>query len=374
MTSASEEAISGQRIVKIFESGLFEFKKFSQIVIRNRKMQTKLAQLSGANSFVIEVLASISLALVVYYSVGRFTPGEFAAFVGALLMLISPIKKLTGINEQIQIGIAAAISIFSVMDEKEELDTGKKKLKSITGHIEFRNVTFSYRKIKKIVLNKLNLKIMPGEKIALVGKSGGGKTSLVNLIPRFYDLDSGSILIDKNNITDIKINNLRHHISLVSQDTILFNDSIYNNIAYGGLKNIDAKKVKQAAKAANALEFINKLPDGFDHKIGDRGVRLSGGQKQRIAIARAILKNAPILLLDEATSALDSESEKLVQQALDNLMQGRTSIVIAHRLSTVINADRIVVIDNGEIVEIGTHQNLLKAKKNYSQLYKKGFS
>jgi subfamily B ATP-binding cassette protein MsbA len=373
MTSASEEAISGQRIVKIFESSLFEFKKFSQIVIRNRKMQTKLAQLSGANSFVIEVLASISLALVVYYSVGRFTPGEFAAFVGALLMLISPIKKLTGINEQIQIGIAAAISIFSVMDEKKEIDTGKKKLQKIIGHIEFKNVTFSYDKIKKPVLENINFQIKPGEKIALVGKSGGGKTSLINLIPRFYDLDSGSILIDKTNITDIKLNDLRHHLSLVSQDTILFNDTIYNNIAYGSLKNTDSKKVKQAAKAANALEFIDKLPNGFNHKIGDRGVRLSGGQKQRIAIARAILKNAPILLLDEATSALDSESEKLVQQALDNLMYGRTSIVIAHRLSTVKNADRIVVIDNGEIVEVGTHQNLIKSKKYYFRLYKKGF-
>ena len=374
MTSASEEAISGQRIVKIFESSIFEFKKFSQIVLRNRKMQTKLAQLSGANSFVIEVLASISLALVVYYSVGRFTPGEFAAFVGALLMLISPIKKLTGINEQIQVGLAAAISIFSVMDEKKEIDTGKKKLKKITGHIEFKNVSFSYEKIKKPVLSKVNLQIKPGEKIALVGKSGGGKTSLVNLIPRFYDLDSGSILIDKVNITDIKLNNLRHQLSLVSQDTILFNDTIYNNIAYGGLKNSNPRKVKQAAKGANAIEFINKLPDGFNHKIGDRGVRLSGGQKQRIAIARAILKNAPILLLDEATSALDSESEKLVQQALDNLMRGRTSIVIAHRLSTVRNADRIVVIDNGEIVEVGTHQGLLRLKKYYFRLYKKGFS
>ena len=374
MTSASEEAISGQRIVKIFESSFFEFKKFAEIVIRNRKMQTKLAQLSGTNSFVIEVLASISLALVVYYSVGRFTPGEFAAFVGGLLMLISPIKKLTGINEQIQIGIAAALSIFSVMDEEKEVDTGKNKLKKITGDIEFKNVTFSYEKTKKYVLKNINLKIKPGEKVALVGKSGGGKTSLVNLIPRFYDLDSGSILIDKTNITDIKLNDLRHHLSLVSQDTILFNDTIYNNIAYGSLKNTDSKKVKQAAKAANALEFINKLPDGFNHKIGDRGVLLSGGQKQRIAIARAILKNAPILLLDEATSALDSESEKLVQQALDNLMNGRTSIVIAHRLSTVRNADRIVVINDGEILEVGTHEKLLKSKKYYYRLYQKGFS
>ncbi len=374
MTSASEQAISGQRIVKIFESSLFEFKKFSQIVIRNRKMQTKLAQLSGANSFVIEVLASISLALVVYYSVGRFTPGEFAAFVGALLMLISPIKKLTAINEQIQIGIAAAISIFSVMDEVKEKDTGKKVFKKINGQIEFKNVSFSYERIKKPVLKNINFTIKPGEKIALVGKSGGGKTSLVNLIPRFYELDSGSILIDKINITQIKLNDLRHHLSLVSQDTILFNDTIYNNIAYGNLNKMDFKKVKNAAKAANAIEFIEKLPDGFNHQIGDRGVRLSGGQKQRIAIARAILKNAPILLLDEATSALDSESEKLVQQALDNLMHGRTSIVIAHRLSTVMNADRIMVIDNGEIIEVGTHQSLLKSKKHYFRLYKKGFS
>jgi len=374
MTSVSEQAISGQRIVKIFESSLFEFKKFSQIVIRNRKMQTKLAQLSGANSFVIEVLASISLALVVYYSVGRFTPGEFAAFVGALLMLISPIKKLTAINEQIQIGIAAAISIFSVMDEVKEKDTGKKVFKKINGQIEFKNVSFSYERIKKPVLKNINFTIKPGEKIALVGKSGGGKTSLVNLIPRFYELDSGSILIDKINITQIKLNDLRHHLSLVSQDTILFNDTIYNNIAYGNLNKMDFKKVKNAAKAANAIEFIEKLPDGFNHQIGDRGVRLSGGQKQRIAIARAILKNAPILLLDEATSALDSESEKLVQQALDNLMHGRTSIVIAHRLSTVMNADRIMVIDNGEIIEVGTHQSLLKSKKHYFRLYKKGFS
>ena len=374
MTSASEQAISGQRIVKIFESSFFEFKKFSEIVIRNRKMQTKLAQLSGANSFVIEVLASISLALVVYYSVGKFTPGEFAAFVGALLMLISPIKKLTAINEQIQIGIAAAVSIFSVMDETKEVDTGKKIFKKITGHIEFKKVSFSYEKIKKPILKDINLVIKPGEKIALVGKSGGGKTSLINLIPRFYELDSGSIFIDKTNITQIKLNDLRHHLSLVSQDTILFNDTIHNNIAYGKLNKIDFKKVKNAAKAANAIEFIEKLPDGFNHQIGDRGVRLSGGQKQRIAIARAILKDAPILLLDEATSALDSESEKLVQQALDNLMHGRTSIVIAHRLSTVMNADRIAVIDNGKIIEVGTHQSLLKSKKHYFRLYKKGFS
>ena len=374
MTSASEEAISGQRIVKIFESSLLEFKKFAEIVIRNRKMQTKLAQLSGTNGFVIEVLASISLALVVYYSVGRFTPGEFAAFVGALLMLISPIKKLTAINEQIQIGIAAAKSIFSVMDENREIDVGKKTLKKIYGHIEFRKVSFSYEKIKKSVLKNINLIIKPGEKIALVGKSGGGKTSLINLIPRFYDLESGSILIDNTDINKIKLSDLRHHLSLVSQDIILFNDTIYNNIAYGSLNKVNSQKVRKAAKAANAIEFIDKLPDGFNHKIGGRGVRLSGGQKQRIAIARAILKNAPILLLDEATSALDSESEKFVQEALDNLMKGRTTIVIAHRLSTIINADRIVVIDNGEIVEIGTHQSLLKSKKHYFRLYKKGFS
>jgi len=372
MTRVSEEAISAQRIVKIFGAAKFELSRFSIINIRNRKMHTKLARLSGVNSFVIEILSALALSLVVYYSVGYFSAGEFAAFVGALLMLISPIKKLTAVNEQIQIGYAASLSIFSVIDEKKEEDKGAKFLGRVKGRIEFRDVSFYYNAKTNSILKNINLEINPGEKIALVGMSGGGKSTLINLIPKFYDLQSGQILIDSINIAEIRLENLREKISLVSQDTILFNDTVLNNIAYGNRKK-SKSKIIQAARAANAIEFIEKLPDGFNHIIGDRGVKLSGGQKQRIAIARAILKNAPILLLDEATSALDSESEKYVQNALDTLMKGRTSLVIAHRLGTVINADRIIVISNGEIVEEGTHQDLIKANKYYTKLYKKGF-
>ena len=372
MTSASEEAISGQRIVKIFGSSAFELKRFLRIVIRNRKMQTKLARLSATNGFIVEIFAGIALAFVLYYSVSNLTSGEFAAFVGATVLLITPIRRLAAMNEQIQIGFSAAVSIFSIMDEKQESDLGKIRLKKIRGNIQFSNVSFSYPKNLKFKVSDINLEINAGEKIAVVGKSGAGKTTLLNLIPRFYSLTSGSILIDKNNIESLSLNSLRLHMALVSQDTILFNDSILNNIAYGALNKTNFKKIKQAAKAANAIEFIEKLPDGFNHIIGDRGVRLSGGQKQRIAIARAILKNAPILLLDEATSALDTESEKLVQNALDNLMNGRTSIVIAHRLSTVINSDKIIVMDQGRIVGIGKHNYLIKNNKFYAKIYKKG--
>ena len=372
MTRVSQEAVSAQRIVKIFGAGKFELSRFSAINMRNRKMHTKLAKLSGINSFVIEILSALALALVVYYSVGHFSAGEFAAFIGALLMLISPIKKLTAINEQIQIGYAAAISIFSVIDESKEADHGRKTLRRVIGKIEFKNVSFNYSQTEKDILKGINLTINPGDKIAFVGMSGGGKSTLINLIPKFYDLKAGKILIDNKNISEIKLSNLREKISLVSQDTILFNDTVYNNIAYGSRSKNKAQIIK-AAKAANALEFIEKLPNKFDHIIGDRGVKLSGGQKQRIAIARAILKNAPILLLDEATSALDSESEKYVQNALDLLTKGRTSLVIAHRLSTVLNADRIIVISNGEVVEEGPHNVLIKANKYYTKLYKKGF-
>jgi len=374
MTRISEEAIASQRIVKIFGTAFFELKRFTNITIRNRKMHTKLAKMSGINSLVIEVMSAIALASVVFYSISHFTAGEFAAFVGALLMLISPIKKITAINEQIQVGYAAAISIFSVMDEPEEKNAGKKVLNKIKGEIHFNNVTFSYPGERNPAINKISFSTKPGEKIALVGKSGGGKTTLINLIPRLYEITQGEIQIDSININDCKLPSLREKIALVSQDTILFNDTVFNNIAYGAKGKSSIEAVKKAAKAANAIEFIEKLPHGFNHVIGDRGVKLSGGQKQRIAIARAILKNAPILLLDEATSALDSESELLVQDALDNLMKKRTSIVIAHRLSTIMNADKILVIHDGELAEQGNHNELMKKKGKYTALYKRGFS
>ena len=374
MTRISEEAIASQRIVKIFGTALFELKKFTEISIRNRKMHTKLAKLSGVNSLVIEVLSAIALSLVVFYSINHFTAGEFAAFVGALLMLISPIKKITAINEQIQVGLAAAKSIFTVMDEQKEKDLGKQIINKVKGNIAFKNVCFSYFGEKDNAIRDISFSVRAGEKVALVGKSGGGKTTLINLIPRLYEIDKGEILIDDKNIQSLRLNSLRDKISLVSQDTILFNDTIFNNIAYGSSGKTKLSDIKKAAKAANALEFIERLPNGFNHIIGDRGTKLSGGQKQRIAIARAILKNAPILLLDEATSALDSESEMHVQKALDNLMMKRTSIVIAHRLSTIINADKIFVIHDGVLIEEGTHDQLMNKKGKYTALHKRGFN
>ena len=372
MTRVAEEGISGQRIVKIFGTAKYELQRFWLYALRNRKMQTKLAKLAGSNSFFVEIVSGIFLTFIVYYSLNNLTAGEFAAFATALLMLLNPIRKLTQINEHIQVGYAAGLSIFSIMDEKKERDSGRKKIRRVKGEIRFRNVSFSYSSQKGKILSSINIDIKAGEKVALVGKSGGGKSTLINLVPLFYPIESGEILIDGIDTRDYKLSNLREQIALVSQDIILFNDTIMNNIGYG--KNYSLSQIKNAAKAANADEFISRLPQKYNHIIGDRGVKLSGGQKQRIAIARAILKNAPILLLDEATSALDSESEKLVQRALDNLMQKRTSIVVAHRLSTVMNADKIIVIDNGKVVEIGNHKQLLAQKGFYAKLYQKGFN
>ena len=373
MTKAAEEAIAGQRIVKIFGATDYEYDRFSNIVIKNRTVEMKLTRISGFNSLVVELLAAVALGLIVYYSVGHFTAGEFAAFVGALLMMISPIKHLTAANEDIQIGLAAAQSVFEVIDTPAEIDEGEKQLARSNGEITFKNVSMRYDNTKKPALNNLSFTIQPGEKLALVGRSGGGKTTLVNLLPRFYELQQGLILLDGVDIRSLELKNLRSQFSLVSQDIILFNDSVFNNIAYGTLRNATEAEVIEAAKAAHAWEFISQLPDGLQNEIGDRGVRLSGGQRQRIAIARAILKNAPILLLDEATSALDTESEQHVQAALDTLMQNRTSIVIAHRLSTIENADRILVMDQGEIVESGTHQQLIAQNGYYTKLYQKEF-
>ena len=373
ITKIAEEAISGQRIVKIFGASKYERERFSKSIVRNRKMGTKLARLSATNSLVIEIILGVLLAGVLHYSLSNLSPGEFIAFIGAVVLIITPIKRLTALNEQIQIGYAAAVSIFSIMNEKKEKDSGRTNLKKVKGNIEFTNVFFKYPKDNKAILSDINFNINAGEKVALVGKSGAGKTTLLNLIPKFYEINSGSIKVDSIDINIISNNSLRNNLALVSQDTILFNDTIYNNIAYGNLKSISLEKVKRAAEAANASEFINKLPNRYSHIIGDRGVRLSGGQQQRIAIARAILKNSPILLLDEATSALDSESERMVQAALDNLMANRTSIVIAHRLSTIKNADKIIVMDQGKIVGGGKHKTLIKNNQFYLKIYKKGF-
>ncbi len=374
ITKAAEEAVSGQRIVKIFGASNFEFERFTKVVGNNRRMQIRLGRIGGLNSMVVELLAALALGLIVYYAVGRFSAGEFAAFIGALLMLISPIKNLTGVNEDMQVAISAAQSVFEIMDTPTEVDDGTSNIQRAKGEIEFKQVSLRYDNAKRAALKNLSFSIKPGEKLALVGRSGGGKTTLVNLLPRFYELQQGSVLLDGIDIRALGLENLRQQFSLVSQDVILFNDTVFNNIAYGMLRNASEEDVVNAAKAAHAWDFIQQLPNGLQNEIGDRGVRLSGGQKQRIAIARAILKDAPILLLDEATSALDNESEQHVQAALDALMLNRTTIVIAHRLSTIENADRILVMEQGEIVESGNHQDLVAQNGQYAKLYHKQFN
>jgi subfamily B ATP-binding cassette protein MsbA len=373
MTQVVEEAVSGQRMVKIFGAADYEYQRFAKMVAKNRHMQIRLGRISGVNSMVIELLAALALGLVVFYAVGKFSAGEFAAFIGALLMLISPIKSLTGLNEELQVGLAAAQSVFALMDSPPELDDGQKEIARSKGEIEFRSVGLRYENAKRSALDNLSFSVRPGEKLALVGRSGGGKTTLVNLLPRFYELQQGLILLDGLDIRAMTLKNLRSQFALVSQDVILFNDSVFNNIAYGVLRGVTEQEVIAAAKAAHAWEFIQQLPDGLHSEIGDRGVRLSGGQRQRLAIARAILKDAPILLLDEATSALDTESEQHVQAALDTLMRNRTTIVIAHRLSTIENADRILVMEQGEIIESGSHAELMALNGHYARLYQKQF-
>ncbi len=373
MTKALEESVSGQRVVKIFGGAEYENQRFAKAVGTNRRAQIRLGRMSGTNSMVVEIIAAAALSWIVYYAVGKFTAGEFAAFVGAVLMLIAPIKSLTNLNEVLQVGLAAAQSVFGLMDSVPEQNEGERQLQRAQGEIEFRHVNLRYENAKRDALHELNFVVKPGEKVALVGRSGGGKSSLVNLLPRFYELQQGLILLDGIDIRALELQSLRTQFALVSQDVVLFNDTVFNNIAYGALRGASEEQVIAAAKAAYAWEFIQQLPGGLQSEIGDRGVRLSGGQRQRLAIARAILKDAPVLLLDEATSALDTESEKHVQAALDHLMQDRTTLIIAHRLSTIENADRILVMEKGEIVESGTHAELLANSAHYARLYQKQF-
>ena len=285
-----------------------------------------------------------------------------------MLLLISPIKQLTTVSTTVQRGLAAAESVFSLLDTPQEDDFGKISFQCVKGNISFLNVSFRYPGAERQTLDRVNFQVEPGQTVALVGSSGGGKTTISSLIPRFYTLTSGSIAIDGVDIQDVTLQSLRQNISLVSQDIILFNDTIEANIAYGSLSSFDRNAVTQAAKAANAWDFIEQLPNGLDTMVGENGAKLSGGQRQRLAIARALLKDAPILILDEATSALDSESERQVQSALAVLMRNRTTLVIAHRLSTIEHADRILVVDKGQIVESGSHAQLMKVGGYYANL------
>ena len=375
VTHAIKETLQNHRIIKIFDGQDFEKERFSVVNENNRKHNMKLFSTKAIGDAVTIFLSSLGVAGVVYVATldevrSTMTVGDFSGFITAKVLLMTPLKRLTNVNAMIQKGIAAAGSIFSLIDEKDERDRGTTEAGRVGGSISFQDVNFSYDDNKR-TLEGINLTILSNEKLAIVGKSGSGKTTLVNLIPRFYDISSGKLMIDSEDIENYSLRSLRSNISLVTQEVTLFNDTIFNNIAYG--KYTD-DEVRRAVSSAHMDEFIDSLPDGLNTVVGDQGILLSGGQRQRIAIARALLKDAPILILDEATSALDSESEQHIQKALDQLMENRTTLVIAHRLSTIENADRIIVLSKGQIVEEGTHDELLNNDAEYASLHRLQFN
>ncbi len=379
ITDVLEESIRGHKVIKIFGGEQYEAARFDASANRIRKLSMKHGAAAAAGTPFTHFIVSIAIALIVYLAASKslgtgLNVADFVTYIVAAAGLIPQIKGLTGVSEQIQKGLASAESVFALIDAKPEADSGSITIARAEGRIEFDGVGLQYENQNAPALQDINLAIAPGETIALVGPSGGGKTSIINLMPRFFTPNSGAITLDGHALADIKLGELRRQMALVSQDVVLFNDTVAANIAYGVEGDADMDKVRRAAEAGNCLEFIQALPEGFSTNIGDNGSRLSGGQRQRLAIARAIFKDAPILLLDEATSALDSESERAVQSALDTLMKGRTTLVVAHRLSTIENADRIVVMENGRITEIGSHAELLGHNGTYAVLHRLQFA
>ncbi len=376
ISQVTQEAIEGQRVVKAFGGQQTEIDAFTMANEKYRRQAMRKVTVSAVGTGFVQLLAAIALALVIYFALlsGEISAGGFISYITAVTWMMNPAKRLSNINETIQTGLAAAESAFALLDEPTEADTGTRTLERAQGQIEYRNVGFRYPVAESDALQEVSFTIEPGQTVALVGSSGSGKTTTANLMPRFYRVSRGDILLDGININDLVLTNLRRHIAIVGQETLLFDDTIGNNIAYGSEGQIDDVRLTQAAKAAHVLEFVMKLPDGLNTRVGEKGMRLSGGQRQRVAIARALYKNAPILILDEATSALDTESERLVQDAMQKLMKNRTTLVIAHRLSTVEHADRIVVLENGKVVESGTHKELLAHKGIYAGLYRIQFS
>lgn len=372
------ETIAGNRIVKAFGMEGYETTRFSRENERYLRYIMKSVFVRALSSPLMEFLGGVGIVIIIWYGgysviQGVSTPGNFFSFMAAIILLYEPVKRLSHLNNTLQQGVAAALRVFSVMDTPTEpMDArGALELPPIKHSIQFRDVSFRYG--KDLVLDRVQLTVPAGKVVAIVGVSGSGKTTLVNLIPRFYDVTEGAILIDGKDLRSVSLSSLRSQIGIVSQQTILFNDSVRNNIGYGS-PHKTFEEIVGAAKAAHALDFIQRMPEGFDTVIGEQGLRLSGGERQRLCIARAILKDAPILILDEATSSLDSESELEVQKALENLMKGRTTLVIAHRLSTIKNADRIVVLSRGRLVEEGRHEELLKWDSEYRRLYELQFT
>lgn len=375
ITSFLQESISGIRVIKAFGTEEYEAERFNKenqenfnANMKNRKVQAKVSP-------VIDLFNAVTVVIILWFGgmqviKGEISSGDFFTFLTALALIYDPLRTLTSHLNNISTNMSAVERIFDIIDTKAEIvdSPNATEIEEVNGVVEFKNVSFSYSETGNKVLKNINLKVNPGEVVALVGKSGSGKTTLVNLVPRFYDAVEGNILIDGKNIKDVTQKSLRKSMAIVPQETFLFGDTIYENIKYGS-QDADVKDIIKAAEMANALEFIENLPDKINTDVGERGALLSGGQKQRIAIARALLKNPKILILDEATSALDTESERLVQEALDRLMKNRTTFVIAHRLSTIINADKILVMEEGEVKEAGTHEELIKMNGIYKKLY-----
>jgi len=377
LTRSVKEALDGHRVIKVFNAQDAEARDFEQVNEHNRKSNMKLIAARAVSNPVVQFIASLGLGGILWVSLhqiqkGEMTPGDFMAFIAATLMTTAPLKRLMDSFAPLQQGLAASASIFEILDEKpEDLESGQ-RLQRLSGALDFRDVSFEYSSEKGGVLHTVSLHVPAGRNIAIVGRSGSGKSTLVGLVPRFYDVTSGQVLVDGIDVRQCNLRDLRDNVALVSQDVLLFNDSIRNNIAFG-VENPDPKAVEKAAHIAYVDEFAQELPQGLDTPVGERGTLLSGGQRQRIAIARALLKDAPILILDEATSALDNESERRIQEALVELKKGRTTLVIAHRLSTIEHADEIVVMEDGRIVERGTHAELAAREGAYAGLKRAEF-